>query len=224
MTKRRATDLKKNDPKPVLNAVLGNSEEFILKLESESVDIICIDPPYLYLKKQKLEREFNEHTFFEECKRALKKGGFIILFGRGVSFYRWKAIEKVFDGSRKWDFEKYPDIEVHLIAIVKSLISSHFKSSVRSLVQAGGDTQELIEQSGNNDEVAYGTEPSPEEKWQAIKDAFADNGNDYVIYCEWLDGLPPREIAEALELPVRDVYNAIRKGTRIVKELFRKQL
>lgn len=163
----------------------------------------------------------------------LKKAGFEIRTEKDsvdAEHFACLAIEKVFDGSRKWDFEKYPDIEVHLIAIVKSLISSHFKSSVRSLVQAGGDTQELIEQSGNNDEVAYGTEPSPEEviineeKWQAIKDAFADNGNDYVIYCEWLDGLPPREIAEALELPVRDVYNAIRKGTRIVKELFRKQL
>lgn len=70
----------------------GNSEEEILKLADESVDIICIDPPYLYLKNQKLEREFDERLFFKQCKRVLTKDGFIIMFGRGVSFYRWNCI------------------------------------------------------------------------------------------------------------------------------------
>lgn len=61
-------------------------------LQDESVDIVCIDPPYLYLKNQKLEREFDEQKFFTECKRVLTKDGFIIMFGRGVSFYRWNCI------------------------------------------------------------------------------------------------------------------------------------
>jgi site-specific DNA-methyltransferase (adenine-specific) len=70
----------------------ANSEEAILKLKKESIDIICIDPPYLYLKNQKLEREFDEIKFFEQCKRVLTQDGFIIMFGRGVSFYRWNCI------------------------------------------------------------------------------------------------------------------------------------
>nr|DAN01601.1 MAG TPA: adenine-specific methyltransferase [Caudoviricetes sp.] len=61
-------------------------------LPDESIDVICIDPPYLYLKNQKLERSFDEHRFFTECKRLLTKKGFIVLFGRGVSFYRWNTI------------------------------------------------------------------------------------------------------------------------------------
>lgn len=61
-------------------------------LSDESIDVICIDPPYLYLKGQKLERPFNEQKFFEECKRVLTKNGFIVMFGRGVSFYRWNTI------------------------------------------------------------------------------------------------------------------------------------
>jgi site-specific DNA-methyltransferase (adenine-specific) len=81
-----------NGTKPLLDAVFGNSEEEIFKLKDESVDIICIDPPYLYLKNQKLERVFDEQLFFEECKRVLQKDGFIILFGRGSSFYRWNNI------------------------------------------------------------------------------------------------------------------------------------
>lgn len=62
------------------------------RLEDESIDIICIDPPYLYLKGQKLERPFDEELFFGECKRLLTKKGFIVMFGRGVSFYRWNTI------------------------------------------------------------------------------------------------------------------------------------
>jgi len=61
-------------------------------LADESIDVICIDPPYLYLKNQKLERVFDEQKFFEECKRLLTKNGFIVMFGRGTSFYRWNTI------------------------------------------------------------------------------------------------------------------------------------
>lgn len=66
--------------------------EVMKRLPNESIDVICIDPPYLYLKNQKLERPFDEPKFFEECKRLLTKNGFIIMFGRGTSFYRWNTI------------------------------------------------------------------------------------------------------------------------------------
>lgn len=66
--------------------------EVIKRLPDESIDVICIDPPYLYLKNQKLERPFDERLFFSECKRLLTKNGFIVMFGRGTSFYRWNTI------------------------------------------------------------------------------------------------------------------------------------
>ena len=62
------------------------------KIDSESIDCILTDPPYLYLKNQKLDRPFDEQKFFSEAKRVLKKDGFIVLFGRGTSFYRWNCI------------------------------------------------------------------------------------------------------------------------------------
>jgi DNA (cytosine-5-)-methyltransferase len=76
------------------NIQLYNADnlEVMATLPDESIDVICIDPPYLYLKNQKLERSFDEHRFFTECKRLLTKKGFIVLFGRGVSFYRWNTI------------------------------------------------------------------------------------------------------------------------------------
>jgi len=76
------------------NLQLYNADnlEVMATLADESIDVICIDPPYLYLKNQKLERSFDEPKFFAECKRLLTKKGFIVMFGRGTSFYRWNTI------------------------------------------------------------------------------------------------------------------------------------
>ena len=76
------------------NLQLYNADnlEVMATLADESIDVICIDPPYLYLKNQKLERPFDEQRFFTECKRLLTKKGFIVMFGRGTSFYRWNTI------------------------------------------------------------------------------------------------------------------------------------
>ena len=70
----------------------ANNLEIMATLPDESIDVVCIDPPYLYLKNQKLERPFDEHKFFAECKRLLTKKGFIVMFGRGTSFYRWNTM------------------------------------------------------------------------------------------------------------------------------------
>lgn len=69
-----------------------DNKDLMARLPNESIDVICIDPPYLYLKNQKLERPFDEKLFFSECKRLLTKDGFIVMFGRGESFYRWNTI------------------------------------------------------------------------------------------------------------------------------------
>lgn len=66
--------------------------EGMKRIPDGSVDCILTDPPYLYLKNQKLDRPFDELVFFSECKRVMKKDGFIVLFGRGTSFYRWNCI------------------------------------------------------------------------------------------------------------------------------------
>lgn len=70
----------------------GDCIELIMDIPDESVNVILTDPPYLYLKNQKLDRPFDEQTLFENSKRVLKKDGFIVLFGRGTSFYRWNTI------------------------------------------------------------------------------------------------------------------------------------
>ncbi|GHT09081.1 hypothetical protein FACS189426_06400 [Bacteroidia bacterium] len=69
-----------------------DNRDLMKEIPDESINVILTDPPYLYLKNQKLERKFDENLFFSECKRILKKDGFIVLFGRGTSFYRWNTI------------------------------------------------------------------------------------------------------------------------------------
>ncbi|KAA6347161.1 DNA adenine methyltransferase YhdJ [termite gut metagenome] len=62
------------------------------RIDAGSIDCILTDPPYLYLKNQKLDRPFDETLFFSKAKRILKDNGFIVIFGRGTSFYRWNTI------------------------------------------------------------------------------------------------------------------------------------
>lgn len=61
-------------------------------IATASIDVILTDPPYKYLKNQKLEVDFDEDAFFAEAKRVLKSSGFVLIFGRGKSFYRWNTI------------------------------------------------------------------------------------------------------------------------------------
>ncbi len=70
----------------------GDCIELMTLLPDESVDVICTDPPYLYLKNQKLDRPFDEWEYFKQVRRVLKPDGFIILFGLGSSFYRWNTM------------------------------------------------------------------------------------------------------------------------------------
>ena len=79
----------------------------IKRIPTGSIDAILTDPPYLYLKNQKLDKEFDEDLLFKEWYRVLKPGGLIAIFGRGVSFARWitklDAIGFVHKEDMVWD-------------------------------------------------------------------------------------------------------------------------
>lgn len=108
--------------------------EVTKRLPDESIDVICIDPPYLYLKNQKLERPFDELKFFSECKRLLTKKGFIVMFGRGTSFYRWNTILEslnfVFKEEIVWD-KKQVSSPMNAISRRHETISIFTKSNGR---------------------------------------------------------------------------------------------
>lgn len=64
--------------------------EGMKRIPDKTVNAIVTDPPYLYLK-HKLDRDFDEGEVFREWNRILKDDGFIVVFGRGMSFYRWNV-------------------------------------------------------------------------------------------------------------------------------------
>lgn len=71
---------------------LGDCLQVMKNIPDNSIDSIITDPPYLYLKDQKLDKTFDEVAFFKECYRVLKKDSFLLFFGRGVSLNRWAVI------------------------------------------------------------------------------------------------------------------------------------
>ena len=69
----------------------GDCLQVMKQLPSNYYDILLVDPPYEYLK-HKLDKVFDEKAVLKEWDRILKNTGFIILFGRGMSFYRWNVL------------------------------------------------------------------------------------------------------------------------------------
>ena len=55
-----------------INLLQGDCIELLPKIPDSSIDAIITDPPYGYLKNQKLDVPFNEPIFFNEAKRVLK--------------------------------------------------------------------------------------------------------------------------------------------------------
>lgn len=107
-------------------------QEGIKRIPDASVDCILTDPPYLYLKGQKLERPFDEIALFLEFKRVLNPSGFIVMFGRGTSFYRWNTILSslgfVFKEEIVWD-KRQSTSALLPIARKHETISIHCKSN-----------------------------------------------------------------------------------------------
>lgn len=143
--------------------------KLMAEMTDNSVDIILTDPPYLYLKNQKLEREFDEQKFFSECKRILTKNGFIVMFGRGTSFYRWNTILDdlgfVFKEEIIWNkrytnspvmpiFRKHETISIHTISgKINHTVVPYIEEKRHNIEALINDVKRI--QSGLNNEKSF---------------------------------------------------------------------
>lgn len=140
-----------------MNIDLYNEDciEGLKRIPDGSVDVVLTDPPYLYLKNQKLERQFDEQAFFGHVKRILKKDGFIVMFGRGTSFYRWNTILADIGFQFKeeiiWD-KSYCTSPLMAISRVHETVSIHTKGrgvinrcKVPYLEMKGHDPQSIMQ-------------------------------------------------------------------------------
>jgi len=137
-----------------------------------------------------------------------------------------QAIEKLFEGTRAWDFRRFPDLLIHLKGIVKSLISNHLKSSARSAVRKEKVTDEIGEPEKLKSAKHLLDEQTPEqiiiseENWKEIEAEFGDDEIGVLVFCEWVDEVPPRTIASNYDIDIKDVYNALKRGRRIIQKVF----
>jgi site-specific DNA-methyltransferase (adenine-specific) len=108
----------------------GTMEETIGGIEH--VDHILTDPPYLYIKTHDFDRKFDEQLFFENAKRLLSDDGFIAMFGRGTSFYRWNTrlaeLGFVFKEEIVWN-KRYNTSPCGVLSRVHETISLHTKKT-----------------------------------------------------------------------------------------------
>ena len=162
-------DNNKTTTKIYLNKIYNEDcLEGMKRIPDNSVDCILTDPPYLYLKNQKLDRPFDEIAFFKECKRVLKKDSFIVLFGRGTSFYRWNCILAdmgfIFKEEIVWDkinttspllplSRKHETISIHSIGrktILRSKVP-YEEIRINDDSKVVGDAKRIVSYIRNND-------------------------------------------------------------------------
>jgi site-specific DNA-methyltransferase (adenine-specific) len=109
---------------------LGGMEEVIPNIDY--VDCVFADPPYLYIKNHDFDKEFDEAALFENARRILPNDGFIALFGRGASFYRWNTrlaeLGFVFKEEIVWD-KIMSSSPVSALSRVHETVSLHTKKN-----------------------------------------------------------------------------------------------
>jgi hypothetical protein len=155
------------------------------------------------------------------------------------------AIEKVFSGERNWDPEKDPDIKRYLRAVIDSLINHLVESPDNVLVRAApqpGTADYVAWEKGSRqrDPTADWLVPpdrSPEAELLREKDvALEDRALDMLVdECSgdavamavleaMMDGYgKPAEISKQKDIPVEDIYNAIKRLDRKL-EIIRNRL
>ena len=117
--------------------VIGNNILYLCKMDHiihqvHAVNHVLTDPPYLYIKTHDFDQKFNETRFFEGVKEMLPDNGFIALFGRGTSFYRWNTrladLGFVFKEEIVWD-KRYTTAPCIALSRVHETISLHTKKT-----------------------------------------------------------------------------------------------
>jgi DNA-directed RNA polymerase specialized sigma24 family protein len=131
-----------------------------------------------------------------------------------------EAIAKIFEGTRTWDTERFPDLRIHLKQVVRSLIANQAKKSRNAVV-----TQANVRYTGDDDEpdtleAINAEDPETllinQQFWRQLEMAFGDKEEEFLIFSEWVDLEPPREIALTYSTTREEVYRIVKKGRKII--------
>jgi hypothetical protein len=165
--------------------------------------------------------------------------------GETVNSIVSEAVEKLFSGDREWDPEKDPDIRAYLRGVIDSLLNHLAESHDNTLITVApelGSADYPAWESGSKkrDPIADWMVPperSPEAALLQQEQAMIENralellmdecGNDTALMAvleAMMDGYDkPAEISKRKGIPVKDVYNTIKKLDRKL-EIVRRRL
>jgi hypothetical protein len=131
-----------------------------------------------------------------------------------------EAIKQLWTEERSWDIVKYPDVVKFLKSAIDSLRYNFLKSK--------GVTATVFLSEKHEDTIA-GESADPEsimidkEIWKQLEELFVDEQFGFHIFECIVNHIPPRQISKEIRIPVKEVYNIIKRVNRKML-LFRNQM
>lgn len=151
--------------------------------------------------------------FWSRGQGAPLSGGRDALLARGASAADivQQAMLSTINGSRPWDPEKYPDIVSHLRWVIRSLVSNLAFSADNRQVQAEDDERlELPEAAVLRDSAGA----QADELSRRVQETIADDPQLVEVFDRLQQGGKPKEVAAAMGLADKDVYQLTQKLRR----------
>lgn len=131
-----------------------------------------------------------------------------------------EAIEKLYTGERKWDFEKDPDILKFLkYNVIKSMTNNLFETINRKSIVFIKNNEDFNEDIEYDFFRKFGIEDELERELYA-KELLDDiekelkNEDEWQIFNYRLDGLKNSEISNELGIPIKEVENIMKRIKR----------
>lgn len=134
------------------------------------------------------------------------------LSGEQVDDIVHRAVESVWLEERVWDIHKEPDLLKHLKSIIDSQLYNGIIKSSQFQNQVTTDLFDLAEQkqaSDNNEEVL-----NAKLAIEAMRKLLLEDKGASKVFDHFINGLPPREIAEETGIEVAEVNNILKRMKR----------
>ena len=188
---------------------------------------------------RKIILQLTYHTIFQFRRYSWKTK---VPKGYSPEDFAISAIEKVFDGRRNWDPDKYPNLVKHLKWIVNSEIEHVFSSiehqktdCIQPVKNDDGADLKSAETVFNNQNTLIKKSPTPEEELISVQDkrleenliaqlrsAVSGDEDLELLFLCFEDGIDkPERIAAETGWDIKKVYNLKRKLLRIATKIGR---
>lgn len=161
-----------------------------------------------------------------------KSGASVFIGGKSPEDFACEAIEKVWNGNRKWDPEKYPNLLAHLQWIVKSDMNHHYESLMnqntvntldedKNSVNDGLPDQKAISENDPEKNIILKQQYAIEEEYKKKLYDLVEGDDDLETVLLFIDdGIDkPKEIAEKMNLDVSKVNFLKQKLFRKAKKI-----